>query len=295
MSQAFTPTLARVGQERFASINALLNETLAAHRPLIVAHRGAPRGAIRENTLRGVIATRNIGADMAEIDIVRSADGEYFTFHDGYEPARLNEPRKLGELSSAEISQLCYNDFEGISFGRVEPTSYILHSMPRMLINIDRSWRYWDGFLDWLDQFGLEEQLVMKSRTDAEYVNLLREHAVKFMYMAMVENVEQVHELEALARDPELNLVGVELMVHDADHTEFLDRGVFDYLHGLGLYTLVNAMDLGNGYRGFGGLDDDTSILEGPEAGWGRIVDGYGVDMIQTDWPEMLREWRDGR
>jgi len=38
-------------------------------------------------------------------------------------------------------------------------------------------------------------------------------------------------------------------------------------------------------------MDDTRSILEGPQAGWGALL-ALGADVIQTDWPEKLDEYR---
>lgn len=49
------------GRERYATVNAFLNKSLANHPFAIAAHRGAPRGDIRENTLQAVIASKVVG------------------------------------------------------------------------------------------------------------------------------------------------------------------------------------------------------------------------------------------
>ena len=44
----------------------------------------------------------------------------------------------------------------------------------------------------------------------------------------------------------------------------------------------------------YGDLDDDISILEGPDRGWGRLFDKQ-IDVIQTDWPALVKNYRFGR
>ena len=53
--------------------------------PLVVAHRGTTLGSFPDNTVRSAIGALRSGADVIETDVVRSADGEYFLFHTGYE------------------------------------------------------------------------------------------------------------------------------------------------------------------------------------------------------------------
>ena len=85
--------------------------------------------------------------------------------------------------------------------------------------------------------------------------------------------------------------------VHDFGHREvavFLvprEYSVFRTISEHGLYSFVNALDLGNGYCGLKGMDDTRSILEGPQHGWGALLT-LGANVIQTDWPEKLDEYR---
>ena len=43
-----------------------------------------------------------------------------------------------------------------------------------------------------------------------------------------------------------------------------------------------------------GGHSDDASLTGDPDAGWGWLMD-RGFDIIQTDWPGMLRQYMDAR
>lgn len=69
-----------------------------ARRVAVIAHRGASR-ARRENTLAAFEHARELGADMVELDVRRSADGRLVVHHD----ARLADGRALVELRRAEL------------------------------------------------------------------------------------------------------------------------------------------------------------------------------------------------
>ena len=107
------------------------------------------------------------------------------------------------------------------------------------------------------------------------------------MFMGMIQNPD---ELDLFVDDEQINTVGVELVATTED-TPLADPAIFNRINELGLYTFVNALDLGNGYCGLKGMDDTRSILEGPQAGWGALL-ALGTDVIQTDWPEKLDEYR---
>lgn len=44
----------------------------------------------------------------------------------------------------------------------------------------------------------------------------------------------------------------------------------------------------------FAGYDDDKSLREGFDVGWGVLLD-MGVDVIQTDWTNLLNMYRNER
>ena len=67
----------------------------ALPRPFIAAHRGVSGANIPCNTLLAQKIAINEGADVVEIDVTKSLDGEYFCFHPGMEPVFL----KCGKIS----------------------------------------------------------------------------------------------------------------------------------------------------------------------------------------------------
>ncbi|BDR52550.1 hypothetical protein KIM372_04570 [Bombiscardovia nodaiensis] len=282
------------GQKQYEKINKLINEALDRQEFLITSHRSTPRGSILENTLNGIIATERVGADIAEIDIVRSVDGEYFAFHDEYELSRLSTPHSLSTLTAQQIQALNYTDRPGMTLGKVEKAGYILSRLaeaaPHTLLNIDRSWRYWgSGFLDWLDQFGIAERLIIKSPANDDYLRSLAQHQAKYPFMVKIQTTDAI---DARLTNEAINCVGVELST-PGDSATASDEAIFRAAHSRGLYTFVNALD--HGYQGFGGIDDAKSVLDGPESGWGLLLDEFGADIIQTDWPEMLVNYREQR
>jgi len=236
-----------------------------------------------ENTAAAVTAAVRSGADIVEIDVVGSTDGDFFVFHDGYEPLHFVLDRNLRTLGTAEIEALRYGHGTGVAGPPVERLETVLRSFPGVLFNIDRSWWYWDRLLPWLDGFDLVEQLILKSPVQSGPLAALRDHPTKYPYFAIVTDPDQ---LPTILEDPKINLVGVELHAR-TPQDRFCDPAVIAGLHERGLFVFVNALDLGNGVPLMAGWDDTRSVLDGPSEGWGRLVD-LGVDVIQTDWPWLL-------
>ena len=57
---------------------------------LVAAHRGTSGGNIPPNTIAAFDLALKEGADILEMDLFKSLDGEIFVFHTGTEPAYLD-------------------------------------------------------------------------------------------------------------------------------------------------------------------------------------------------------------
>ena len=64
----------------------IFENRLAKGSPFLAAHRGVCGANIPCNTLASYQIALDMGADVVEIDITISKDGEYFAFHPGMEP-----------------------------------------------------------------------------------------------------------------------------------------------------------------------------------------------------------------
>jgi hypothetical protein len=106
-------------------------------------------------------------------------------------------------------------------------------------------WDSWPRLLPHLDRFPNPGRLVLKSPVRAELLELLAAHPVKFPYAPIVKSHQDV--LQVLETDG-INTVGMELIAESPDH-EFVSADYIDWLHGRGLFALLNAINLGNRVR----------------------------------------------
>ncbi|MDZ4165066.1 MAG: glycerophosphodiester phosphodiesterase family protein [Smithellaceae bacterium] len=86
---------------------------------LVIAHRGAS-GSAPENTLAAFRKALEIGADMIELDVHLSRDGEVMVIHDDAVNRRTNGTGRVADLSRAELQQLDAGGWFGEEF-RAEP------------------------------------------------------------------------------------------------------------------------------------------------------------------------------
>ena len=75
-------------------------------RPFVAAHRGVSRANIPCNTLAAFQIAVSQGADVIELDITKSRDGEYFVFHPGMEPVFLNCGSLITEMTAKEVKTI---------------------------------------------------------------------------------------------------------------------------------------------------------------------------------------------
>jgi glycerophosphoryl diester phosphodiesterase len=262
-------------------------DALFAHvgSPLVIAHRGTTLGSFPDNTLRAAIAALRSGTDVVEVDVIRSADGEYYLFHNGYEDKHFASAEDLRTLTAAQIDELSYC-WQG-ERGTLRPTRLLdlLHALPEAWLNIDRSWSYWPELLDLLTETGTARRVLLKSPPVPAALDALAAHPTPFLYYPIVSTPEQFAQVRSI---PGLNLIGAEILAAGPEDP-YADPAAVAALAAEYPLVQVNALNLENGARLYLGHDDETALLEGPEQGWGPLVRS-GATAIQTDWPHLLRE-----
>ncbi|WCC80911.1 glycerophosphodiester phosphodiesterase family protein [Cutibacterium equinum] len=279
-----------IGHARYAETNSQLIDLLEADHPAILVHRGSGRASIVENTCKGIKAAITEGADIVEIDIVASTDGDYYLFHDGYEPMAFGIKDNLTTLSTAELEKLNY------SWALMEPGSYplerldtVLEKFPSTIFNIDRSWRWWPDLLSYMAERSSVGHLTVKCHaSDETALQALGGHDAKFPFIPIVTSPEQV---DRIAADVTLNTVAFELLAPDLNHP-FADPSYLDSLRERGFGLMLNAINLADAVPLYAGFDDETSVLDDPDKGWGELR-RRGADIIQTDWPSLLKNYLD--
>ncbi|MBA9026458.1 glycerophosphodiester phosphodiesterase family protein [Peribacillus huizhouensis] len=268
----------------------LLNEKVASEPFLIAVHRGSSMGNIIENTLPAFYAAMQSGADILEIDVVRSIDGKFYVFHDGNERRLLGQEQNIREMDSAFIESLNYrNNIGQVVNYQVEKLEHVLTSLKDsgMLLNLDRSWSDWDTLLPFLDQFDMADQIILKSPVEQSYLAILEQHSVKYSYMPIVKKLDEIDEV---LNYQNMNLTGMELIAEDEESAFFQDD-IIRSIKERGLFIWLNAIVLNHKDVLYAKYDDDQSIIKGPAYGWGKLVE-KGCDIIQTDWPSLLDQYR---
>ncbi|MCR4882762.1 MAG: glycerophosphodiester phosphodiesterase family protein [Clostridiales bacterium] len=285
------------GQKRYEEINQLLNAKFKEKQVLICAHRGSWHGNVTQNTTMAYKAAIMQGADIVETDTTASVDGEVFSIHDGVEPRIFGWNRNSAYLTADQISSFSPLNSLG------EPSSHHVQRLEEVLdfvrngtlINIDRTWRAAGKVPSLLDRYPymLQQAILKAPLSHREILDQLESHPKKYMFMPICYSLADV---DAALAYKDLNIVGIELIAFSNEDELYRDEAI-RYIHSKNLFTWVNALtltDVGHYKPLYGDLDDDISILEGPERGWGRLFDKQ-IDVIQTDWPALVKNYRQVR
>ncbi|SDS45194.1 glycerophosphodiester phosphodiesterase family protein [Corynebacterium timonense] len=281
-----------LGLPECAGMNGVLLERLNSQPFLIAAHRGQAGGTIVENTSAAINACFNLGADIAEIDLMRSADGVFYLFHPGYEKMHFDLNVDITTLTSEEIDSLQYAWFVSESNRPCTPVrlSDVLEKVGDGLLNLDKAWLYGAELLDFLAAHRAHRNCILKGPAHAENFDLMSSHDEKFMFMPIVETASELEAALAAADSETINMVGIELLTDGSEDT-LSSQETLDRIRSKGLYLWLNAINVAEGTPMFLGWDDETSVLHDPAMGWGRLIDA-GANVIQTDFTPALASYR---
>ena len=256
---------------------------------LIAAHQGTSGGYIVPNTIPAFENALKQGCDIIEVDAVMSTDGDFFAFHNGKEKVILGVDQDIRTMSSYEIASFrCLNSSGTQINQKIDRLDDILEQLKgRCLINIDRSWFYWEETIRCIERHHMPDQIILKSPVEHELLEVLQSHEVEFMYMPIISTPSQIEEVLKY----KLNLIGLELIFTDLASPLIQEESMRSY-HAKKLLTWVNTITLDDDLVLSALLDDFRAITVSEQETWGRLID-MGFDILQTDWPMLLRKFVD--
>ena len=226
---------------------------------------------------------------MIEIDVSMTKDGVFFAFHNTEEEAEFGRKCDIREMTSQEVEEInVLNAIRNTSGQKVERLEEVLPKFRgKCLINIDRSWFYWEKVIAFLKSMDMDDQILLKSGADEEYLRQLAGSGSGLMYMPIVRTPEEWEKV----KEYDINVCAAELIFDTADHP-FARPEFLKSLREQGIAPWVNAITLNDTDILSGGLDDNHAIADGFDENWGRLMD-MGFQILQTDWPALLRGYID--
>ena len=256
--------------------------------PLIAAHRGASSGNIPCNTWAAYEAGLAQGADIIEIDVSKSADGELFTFHPRTEPVFLHSEKLISEMTADEVRKLRFYNYDGAvtEFGVSTLDETLDQLKDRCIVNIDKFPDCPAEIAAAVRRHGMQDQVLVKTNSTEEWFKIVEEVAPDLPYMIFARNEDNVSEMLTKRN---LRYLGTESLFNTED-AQIAQPEYIEQMHKMGLKVWYNAIVFNYKTVHAAGHNDDISAAGKPDEGWGWLID-RGVDMIQTDWPGMLRQY----
>ncbi|NLP48218.1 MAG: glycerophosphodiester phosphodiesterase family protein [Clostridiales bacterium] len=258
----------------------------AKDRILIAAHRGVAGGNIPCNTEAAFEAALYQGADILELDIERSLDGELFILHPGMEMMHLRSRRPITTMTAKKVKKLRYHNFDGTATqeGLMTLDEALEAFGHRCFINLDKFWSNIDKISQTVRRHNLQDRVIAKSAPKKKAIDMLEQVAPDIPFLHIIRKEDNITD-ELLKRD--IRLIGAEVLFEKEDE-ELADPAYIKKMQDQGLLLWVNSI-LYN-YKSIlaAGFTDDVSVTGKPDEGWGRLAQ-MGYNIIQTDWVLPLR------
>lgn len=255
---------------------------------IVVAHRGAAGGNIPCNTLAAYEIALKQGADMIEVDVSCSKDGQLFLFHPGMERQHLNRFISLNHLNLDTVTKMHYVNYDNTAtqFTIADFDSFLEQFKGRCYINIDKFWDNPKKIYEAIKRHGMIDQMLVKSSLSDRVLRVLEEVAPELPFMPIIRRDHLAHE--RLLRS-NVNYIGVEILFKSDE--EYLASDEFiEKMHSDGILCWVNSIIYNYKEQLAGGHSDDSALTQSEDYGWGWLAD-KGFDFIQTDWPMMLIDY----
>ncbi len=247
---------------------------------LLVAHRGVAGANIPCNSLAAFKAAINLGADVIELDADYSKDGELFVQHPGLEPVhlRMQDSIRNYPASVVEHFRLSNSDLAPTEWNILRLEEALKFLKGKCIINIDKFWEAPEQISKLVRKLGMEDQILLKTDATPEYIDAVEKYAPDLNYMCIVKDEDHTHEM---LKKRNINYVGVEV-VFDSEDAPVASKEYIDMMHSEGRIVWSNALVYYYEAVLAAHHNDDVSIIESPEKGWGWLAD-KGFDLIQTD------------
>ena len=253
----------------------------ALSRPFIAAHRGISGGNVPCNTLLSQKIAVDQGAEVVEIDVAKSADGQYFCFHPGTEPVFLKLGRTIAEMTAEEVkkARLLNVDEVPTHYGVPTLTEVLTALKGKAYINVDKFWTDVKGITEVIRAAGVEKQVIVKTPAKDEYFDLVEKYAPDLMYMTVAWHEDDVTD-RLIGR--KINYIGMEALFDDLGDGIASERYIRS-MHEKGLLVWVNSIVYNEKEVIAAGLTDDAALESGDGSTWKKLAE-MNFDFIQTDW-----------
>lgn len=247
----------------------------------VIAHRADWRGA-PENSIQAIENSIRMGVDMVEIDIQRTADGQFVLMHDPTLDRMSTGKGRIADYTLEQIRQFRLRSGNAVKTRRAIPTleEALLACRDRVLVNIDKGGDYIREILPIIQRTGTERQVIIKGKYALDRVKADYGDSKGMLYMPIVDMYDSTAVERGAEFAKKMHPVAFELCFKTEQELAppFVNI-VLKSGSRVWINTLWDTLCAGH--------DDENALIEGMDKHWGWVLDHHAT-MIQTDRPEML-------
>ena len=257
-----------------------IEEKAREKKTLLAAHRGVCGGNIPCNSLQAFQIACRQGADIVELDVERSRDGELYVQHPGMEKVHLRMKDSIKNYGSSFVDQLYLSngDMTATEWHIVRLETALSFLRGRAIVAIDKFAGNPEQIARLVRKLGMQDQVLVKTPDRPECVDAVETYAPDLPFMPIVKWVDRLFDTMA---ERNVNYLGSEV-VFDSEDAPVAGREYIERMHRMGKLIWGNGILYDYREPLSAGHSDDVSMLDDPEKGWGWLAD-RGYDIIQTD------------
>lgn len=273
------------GIKTYAQVNKMIDQL---HQPtdknvMVITHRGDWRNA-PENSLKAYQLAIDLGADMIEVDLAKTSDGVLVIMHDQTIDRTTDGKGKPAEYTLAEIKKFHLKNGLGRLTKHTIPTleEVMLLAKGKVLVNLDKSYPYYNEAFEILKKTGTLKQAVFK--TDVSYPEIKQKYPAilsSLTFMAIVNLDKPLAKQVIDEYQKNIRPIAFEL-IFTKDTSSILTKNAFINENGSKIWynSLWSSLN--------GGHEDDLAFDEGnTKDSWDWLI-SHGATMLQTDRPAAL-------
>lgn len=247
----------------------------------VIAHRADWRGA-PENSIQAIENSIRMGVDMVEIDIQRTADGQFVLMHDPTLDRMSTGKGRIADYTLDQIRQFRLRSGNAVKTRRAIPTleEALMACRGRVLVNIDKGGDYIREILPIIQRTGTERQVIIKGKYALDRVKADYGDSKGMLYMPIVDMYDSTAVERGAEFAKKMHPVAFELCFKtEQELAPTFVNIVLKSGSRVWINTLWDTLCAGH--------DDENALIEGMDKHWGWVLDHHAT-MIQTDRPEML-------
>jgi glycerophosphoryl diester phosphodiesterase len=256
--------------------------------PFLVAHRGVCGANVPCNTIAAYKIALSQGADVVEIDVAKSKDGQFYVFHPGMEHVFLRSDRPISEMDSSEVDAMFLVNQDAVRTSYKVPKLSEVFALlkDKVYINVDKFWTDIEGISNEIRKAGVEKQVIVKTYVDEKSLEDVKKYAPDFMFVPLVWGKDTITDK---LKEDGINVIGAEVLF-GKEEDECISDEYIKSMHEKGRLVWVNSIIYNEEAVISAHRTDDISLYDHPDKGWGWLLD-KNIDFIQTDWLLMLKNY----